>query len=176
MWIRKNYSDLNIDLTKYSGSLAGKWGSRTPPEEIKKVGQEHLIRTSTELHSFEEIRDYLANGYGINSCGGEGFSNTRDENGVARRSGSWAHSMAYIGADDRKETKDKYGSPLVLVMNSWGKWNSGPRQILGTTENIPEGSFWAKWNDLKNRDQYAFSSAMGWPSQKLPDYGFNNYL
>lgn len=166
--LKKPYPELDIDLTNYSGRLAGKYGSRKPPEEIQAEGKKHLVRTSTTLRSFEEIRDYLNNGYGVSSCGGEGFSNKRDENGVSRRQGSWAHAMAYIGADDRPETHDKYDGPLVLVQNSWGKWNNGPRQILGTTIDIPEGSFWARWKDVSRREAIALSSVNGWPGRSIP--------
>lgn len=168
--VRKNYDSIGIDLTRYSSSLAGKWGRSAPPSEIREALDDNLIRTATEADSFEEVRDLLGNGYGVSSCGSEGFSNKRDENGVSRREGSWAHAMAYIGADDRKEIHDKYGEPLVLVLNSWAKWNSGPRKILGTDIEIPEGAFWAKWSDVKRRGAIAFSGVNGWPRQTLPDY------
>lgn len=169
-WPRQNYPDLGIDLTAYSGRTAGRWGMAQPPENITSQGQRNLFRTAAIVESFATVRDMLANGYGITSCGGEGFSSTRDENGVSRRQGSWAHAMAYIGADDREDVKAKYGGPLVLVLNSWGKWNGGPRRVLGTTLDIPEGSFWARWSDLQNRRCIAMSGFAGWPAQKLPNW------
>lgn len=168
--LMKPYSSLGVDLTEYSGSIAGKYGSRQPPPEIEAEGTLHVVRTATELQSFEEIRDFLANGYGISSCGGEGFSSSRNEDGVSDRRGSWAHAMAYIGADDRDETKSKYGGPLVLLQNSWGKFNSGPRTVRGTQLQIPEGSFWARWKDVSRRYVVAMSSIAGWPSKNLPDW------
>ena len=173
IWIRKPYPDLDIDLTKYSGGLAGKYGAKSPPAKITEAGRKHLIRTSTRLKSFEEVRDFLANGYGISTCGGEGFSSTRDKNGVSKRKGSWSHAMAYIGADDRDEIKKEYGEPLVLIQNSWGKFNNGPRRILGTTIDIPEGSFWATWPDVSRRSMLAFSGANGFPAKKLPAFNFS---
>lgn len=172
-WPRRNYSELNVDLSTYSGKTAGLYGAKTPPENFGAVGKAHLIRTSTEANSFEQVRDLLANGYGVSSCGGEGFSSTRDECGVSPRRGSWSHAMAYIAADDRDVVKSKYGGPLVLILNSWGpSWNSGPRKIVDTEFEIPNGSFWARWSDCTRRDQYAFSGVNGWPPQKLPNYGF----
>ena len=167
---RKNYPELGVDLTKYSGATATRWGGTLPPENIRGQGKKNLFRTAAKCESFETVRDMLANGYGITSCGGEGFSSTRDGNGVSRRQGSWAHAMAYIGADDRPEIHQKYGGPLVLVMNSWGKWNGGPRRVLGTTLDIPEGSFWARWSDVQNRVAIAMSGFSGWPVQKLPNW------
>lgn len=170
--LRKHYPELNIDLTNYSGSLAGKYGRSNPPEAMHVEGAKHIVRGAIEVEGFEQTRDFLANGYGISSCGSEGWSSSRDANGFSRRAGRWSHAMALIGADDRDVIKQAYGEPLVLIMNSWGKFNSGGRRILGTTIDIPEGSFWAKWSDVKNRYLVAHSSVNGWPSKKLPDYGF----
>lgn len=177
LWVRKDYPELGVDLSQYSGSTAGKYGSRTPPENYLAEGAKHRIRTVTEVNSFDAVRDYLANGYGISTCGGEGWSSSRDENGFSRRQGGWSHALAFVGADDRDIIKQKYGEPLVLILNSWGKWNSGGRTVLGTNLQIPEGSFWAKWSDAKNRDMYAYSSVNGWPPRKivwLPTPGWSN--
>ena len=171
LWLRKNYPDFSVDLTRYSGRNAGLWGSRNPPENILQFGRQHLIRTVTECSSPESIRDLIANGYGISSCGSEGYSSSRNEDGVSERRGSWAHAMAYLGFDDRDATKQKYGGPLVLVQNSWGNWNSGPTRIMGTNLDIPGGSFWAKWSSLSRRDAYAYSAFNGWPRQRLPNWG-----
>ena len=172
IWLRKNYPEFGFDLTRYSSRLAGKWGRSEPPESIKNFGMKHKIRQATELDSFDEVRDFLYQGYGVSTCGGEGWSSTRDSNGFSKRRGGWSHAMAYIGADDRDIIKEKYGEPLVLIMNSWGSsWNSGGRRILGTTIDIPQGSFWSKWSDCKRRYMVAFSGADGWPARKLPDWG-----
>ncbi len=171
LWVRKNYSDLGFDLSKYSGSLAGKYGRSAPPSNITDIGRQHLVRTVTEVNSFEQVRDFLANGYGISTCGGEGWSSSRDENGFSSRRGSWAHAMAIIGADDRDVAKQKYGGPLVLILNSWGVWNSGGTRVLNTNLDIPPGSFWAKWSDASRRDMYAYSSVNGWPPRKIDWYG-----
>lgn len=172
MWVRKDYRpDFEFDLTNYSSRLAGKWGRISPPDEVKEFGTKHAIRQATELSSFEEVRDFLYQGYGISSCGGEGWSSKRDSNGYSRRSGSWSHAMAIIGADDRQAVRSKYGEPLICILNSWGRWNSGGRKILNTNLEIPEGAFWAKWSDCRRRSFIAMSGAEGWPPQKLPDWG-----
>lgn len=170
LWPRKEYADLEIDLTHYSGGNAHRYGSHAPPESFTRAGQQHLIRTATELTGFEQVRDFLANGYGVSSCGGEGWSSQRNEDGVSRRQGGWSHAMAIFGADDRDAVKQKYGEPLVLIQNSWGSWNSGPRTILGTNLQIPEGSFWTRWSEARNRYFVAFSGANGWPRKPLPPY------
>jgi hypothetical protein len=171
LWLRKNYQELNVDFTEYSARNAGIYGSRTPPESWLKVGREHLVRTATEPTGFEELRDLLANGYCISSCGSEGFSSQRNEHGVSRRKGSWAHAMAYLGVDDRDVIKQIYGEPLILVQNSWGNWNDGPRRVYNTDVDIPVGSFWALWSEIKNRSMIAFSGVNGWPPKKLKSFG-----
>lgn len=168
--IRKNYPEIGVDLTRYSSSLAGKWGRTAPPESVRQHLNKNLVHTTTRLKSFEEVRDFLGNGYGVSSCGSEGFSSARDDNGVSARRGSWSHAMSYIGADDRPETHQKYGGPLVLVLNSWGRFNSGPRRVMGTDIDIPEGSFWARWKDISRRSMIAYSGVNGWPRRNLPDY------
>lgn len=167
----KNYPELGVDLTLCNGRNEGLYGARRPPENWIKAFSVNKIRESSFISTFEALRDALGNAYGITTCGSEGYSSTRDENGVSRRSGSWAHAMAIIGADDRAEVKAKYGEPLVLVLNSWGVWNSGPRRVMGTNLEIPHGSFWARWSDVRRREIIAVSGFAGWPKRNLPDYG-----
>ncbi len=171
LWLRKKYDEINVDFTTYSARNAGLYGSRTPPAAWLEIGKNHRIRTATVLKSYEELRDMLANGYGVTSCGGEGFSSTRDANGVSRKTTRWAHAMAYGAVDDRPEIHKLYGEPLVLLIQSWGDWNEGPRRIHGTDIDIPVGAFWARWSDIKNREMIAVSGVMGWPPKKLKSYG-----
>lgn len=188
LFVRKDYPELGVNLTRYSASTAGKYGSRPPGAEIKTVGGQHLVHQATELSTLEASRDYLANGYGITTCGGEGFSDQRDQYGASKRSGSWSHAYARIGVDDRDVIKQIFGQPMVLELNSWAKWNRGPRDIYQSaslvppdkkelwisldivnpaTGNImiPEGSWWCKWSDCKNREVIAFSGVNGWPKR-----------
>jgi hypothetical protein len=171
LWLRKKYDEIDVDFTTYSSRNAGIYGSRTPPTSWREIGKPHLVQTVTEIEEFEALRDLLHNGYCVSSCGSEGFSNQRDVNGVSKRQGSWAHALAYLGADDREEIKKLYGEPLVLVQNSWGNWNDGGRRIFGTFVDIPIGAFWAKWSDIKNRYMVAVSGVNGWPPKKLKSYG-----
>jgi hypothetical protein len=171
LWLRKKYDEIDVDFTQYSSRNAGIYGSRTPPESWRAIGKNHLVQTITEVEDYETLRDLLANGYCISSCGGEGFSSERDVNGVSRRQGGWAHALAYLAVDDRPEIIKLYGEPLVLIQNSWGAWNSGGRRIFGTFVDIPVGSFWARWSDIKNRVMIAMSGVNGWPPKKLKNYG-----
>lgn len=193
MMLRKKYDGLDLDLTDYSGRLAGRYGSKSPPAEFDALGKEHLIDTATEIDSHEAERDLLANGHGVTTCGSEGWSSKRDENGVSKRQGSWAHAMVDAGYDDRDEIKSIYGEPLVLIGNSWNKWNSGPRDIYNSAQYvpphmkslwvsldlvnpatgnlmIPHGYFWTTVSSTSRRDKYAFAGARGWARKQLPNY------
>ena len=75
--------------------------------------------------------------------------------------------MAVCGVDDRQDTVKKYGEPIILIQNSWGSWNTGPRRVMGTNIDIPHGSFWSRWSDVRSRTYYAMSSAMGWEPKEL---------
>jgi hypothetical protein len=176
LWPRKNYEEIGIDLTTYSGSKATKWGGSPPPENVAKIGREHLIRTATKVSGREQVRDFLAAGFGVFNCSGLGFSRTRSEFGVARQSGSWSHSQTFCGYDDRPETHEEYGQALVCWINSWGVWNSGGRRVRGTDLDIPEGSFWALAETIDSCSCFALSSVAGWPRRKMPDYGARGYI
>jgi hypothetical protein len=172
LWLRKKYDEIGVDLTVYSSRNAGIYGARTPPASWLEIGKNHRVQTVTEVEDYEVMRDLLANGYCISSCGGESFSAEKDMNGYSKRTAKgWAHAMAYLGVDDRDEIKKLYGEPLVLLQQSWGNWNDGGRRIYGTFIDIPIGAFWVKWSDIKNRYMIAMSGVNGWPPKKLKNYG-----
>ena len=168
--VRKNYPGV-ADFSKYNGNLGAGWGSRGLPDKVIDQANDHQIKTVSLIKTIEEARDALANGYGISVCSNYGFSNKRDKHGFAKKSGSWAHAMAWIACDDTGS------EPAFLVQNSWGKWNDGGHPDWGP---IPDGSFLIFADDaagmLRGNGAYAFSDFDGFPPQKLPDYGFDTYL
>ena len=175
--VRRNYPEIGIDLTKYSPKMEGKWGSSLPPENVRDVCDNNLVSSTTVCRGWEEVRDIIASGYAISTCGMEAWEMGRDENGVCKRSrGSWAHAMAGIAVDDRPETHERYGCGLVLIQNSWGDVNKGSAKIRGTSKFIPPGSFWARWKDMDKRYAVALGPAKGWPAMLLPDFGSEGIL
>lgn len=168
--LRKNYPGI-ADFSKYNGKLGAGWGGRGLPDKVIDLADNHKIKTVSLIRTVEEARDALANGYGLAVCSSYGFNNKRDSKGFARVSGSWAHCMAWIACDDT------HGEPAFLVQNSWGKWNDGGHPTWGP---IPDGSFLIHADIaegmLKQNGSYAFSDFNGFPPQKLPDYGFGEYL
>lgn len=178
MWLRQNYPDLGIDLTDYSPQTAGRWGSSPPPSKVTEQGQRNLCRNATVCRSYEAVRDMLATGNAISSCGSEAFQKSRNQWGIANRSNSrWYHAMAYGAVDDRPETIEREGCGLVLVINSWGSnWISGETLIPGTHLHIPQGCFWARWRDIENRYSIAMGASVGWPARAMPDWGLRGIV
>lgn len=176
--VRKPYPELGVDLTKYTNDTIRLGGSRPPDDKWRAESKKHRARTATNLKGREEVRDYLAQGYGVQNCSGLGFSKTRDENGVAKQTGSWAHCQMWLGYDDREETKKLYGQALVLWQNSWGGgWQSGGRRILGTQIDIPPGSYWALAETIEQcGSRIALSSVVGWPRRKHTTYGATGHI
>jgi hypothetical protein len=168
--IRKDYKGV-IDLSKYNGNIGAGWGGRGLPDKVLDLANDHQIKTTSLVRTIEEARDALSNGYGLAVCSNYGFSNKRDKNGFANESGSWGHCMAWIACDDTGS------EPAFLVQNSWGKWNDGGHPTWGP---IPDGSFLIHADTaagmLSQNGSYAFSNFDGFPLQKLPDYGFGEYL
>lgn len=159
--LRKVYGE--FDLSEYDSSKGTKWGSRGIPDEIVKEAKKHQVKTISLVNTVEQARDAIANGYAISVCSGSGFSSRRDKYGIASRSGSWAHAMAWIGVDDSHEI---YNETLFLVQNSWGVWNGGEKRL-----DQPDGSFWIRQSDaeemLSGNGSWAFSDVDGFPPRKV---------
>jgi hypothetical protein len=178
MWLRQDYPDLGINLTDYSPRTAGRWGASPPPANVTSVGQRNLCRNATVCRTYEAVRDMLATGNALSSCGSEAFQKTRDKYGIANRSSSkWYHAMTYGAVDDRPETIQREGCGLVLVINSWGSnWIGGETRIHGTHHHIPQGCFWARWRDIESRYAIAMGSSVGWPARRMPDWGLEGIV
>lgn len=159
--LRKNYG--NIDLSTYNGRLGAGWGSRGTPVELVEEAKKHQVKTISLINTIEQARDAIANGYALSVCSMAGFSSRRDQNGIAKRSGSWSHAMAWIGMDD---TREIYNETLFLVQNSWGVWNGGPKR-----HDQPDGSFWIRETDaaemLAGNGSWVFSDVDGFPPRKV---------
>jgi len=175
MMLRQKYPELGLDFSVYNASIGIRWGGSGVPAKVRQRGQQHQIKEVGRLTDLDQVRDAMAKGFGCGGCSGYGFRGYRDANGVSDRGKGWAHAMAWTAFDDRRETHRKYGGPLVLVQNSWGKWNSGPRKIWGTDLLIPFGSFWISYKHargmLSSGGFYVFSRADGWDAPNLRDWG-----
>lgn len=193
IYLRQNYPELGIDLTRYNASIGIRWGGRGVPADVAAVGAQHQFRQATDCPTHELVRDFVANGYPNWACSGLGWSSQRDEFGYSRQQGGWSHSWNIIATDYRKKTIAKRGFPLALYIHDWGRWNTGGRDIFESAEYvpaglrehwiniglvnaatgnilIPEGSMWIDARLLNRCDNTAMASVNGWPARKLPPF------
>jgi hypothetical protein len=169
--VRKPYPELGFDLTRYTEQTIRLGGKKLPGDKWLAESSKYIARTATFLKGREAVRDFLFQGYGIFNCSSMGFERTRNEDGFSRQIGTWQHSQVYIGYDDRPETHQKYGQALVCWLNSWNKWNKGPRKVRGTDLEIPEGAYWALASTIDRAQNIALSSVAGWPRRRQTTYG-----
>jgi hypothetical protein len=175
--LRQKYPDLGLDLTEYSPTMAGKWGRLSPPEKVQAMTNDNLCRNATNCKTYEEVRDMLANGYCLSTCGSEAFTDKRNAYGICDRTNkTWHHAIAAIAVDDRPETVEREKGGLILLCNSWGDYVGGARAIWNTDKQIPVGSFWARWRDIEDRYFIALGPSVGWPANKLPNWGLENIV
>lgn len=158
--LRKQYN--KYDLSEYS-AIGGSWGRGGVPDDLVKEAVKHQVKTISLINTVAQARDALANGYAISVCSNAGFSSRRDKHGIAKRSGSWGHAMAWIAMDDSHEI---YNETLFLVQNSWGMWNGGEKRL-----DQPDGSFWIRQGDaeymLSQNGSWVFSDVDGFPPRKV---------
>lgn len=174
--IRKNIVGA-CDLTTYSKSTAHQYGSHSPPADVKAQLDDNPVLTYSKASSFEQIIDALSAGYGVQTDGSEGFSKQCDDNGVAKRSGSWSHSMSVHGFIDTPEFHAKYGCGALLIQNSWGAFNKNSHsKVMGTSSGIPAGSFFALWKDCSRRSYYIVSDVTDWPNRNLPSWNLDELI
>lgn len=143
------------DLTKYSAQRARSWGYRSLPLDLERTADNYQTPTMPILcRTYADMRDAIANGYGVAVCSNYGFRDTRDAQGFSRKSGSWSHCMHFHGVDDTTR-------PGALCQNSWpASWISGP-----TRHDQPPGSFWVDADTidgmLRQGDSYIFPGLNG---------------
>jgi hypothetical protein len=188
--LRKDYPELGVSFEKADDSVGARWGGRGTPANVNAEGKKHQIRAAADCPNHEVCRDMVANGKPIWVCSSLGWSSQRDENGYSRQQGSWSHSWDIIGYDDRPATVQKYGFALALYIHDWWKWNSGPRDIRDSADQvpahlkqdwiakglvnpatgnilIPEGCMWIKAPLLDRCDCTALSETNGWPARVI---------
>ena len=164
-----------LDLSRYSPNIGIRMGGSGVPKAIADYARANALGSGTRITSIEEAVAAFRNGRCIGGCSGQGFSSTRNDDGVSEASGSWAHATYQGGMDARPETVRKYGGRLFLYQNSWGPWNRGPRLIRGTNIAIPVGSMWIRERVMANMIAgggiYTMAGVKGWAPLRLPDMG-----
>ncbi len=157
----------SYDLRQYDGQRAKIWGSpRGPwPTELRPKAQPFTVTTTSQITTYQQARDAIANGFPVVVCSNVGFEDHRDSEGFARASGVWNHAMCFCGVDDNRRR------PGLLCLNSWGpSWISGPKRL-----GQPDGSFWVDAQVADRMlgrwpDSWAPSNYKGYPKRDLRKY------
>lgn len=178
--IRRNYSDLGgPDLTnETTGTCHAYYQWSQVPEKFREHCHKHPLISVAEITEMRALVDAIAHGHAVHTDGGEGFSKECDDDGVARRSGSWSHSMCVIGCClDPAALKRHNTAGLFLIMNSWAHFNRNSHsKVPGTSVGIPPGSFFAKWEDIHRRSFFAYADITGFKKTQLPDWSFRDLV
>lgn len=169
---RKPHGDGDLNLTRYSGAKARRWGRRGAgvPDELEPYAKARPVRTVSLTTSYEDARDAIANGYPVPVCSMQGFTTVRDSAGFCRASGQWPHCMLFRGCCVAKGNR-----PALVLQQSWGEsptGNSVAPLESGRDLQLPQGCFLvdaAVCNRMLARDpdSYSVSDAAGYPARKL---------
>jgi hypothetical protein len=151
------------DLTRYDPNRCRSWGSSGVPTELEVIARQFPVKDAARVLTWGEAKKALAQGYGIAICSSQGFTRTRDANGICRPSGVWQHCMALDGYHT-----DANGREWGHIENSWGAdYHTGPTGW----GNPNRAGFWtdsATINRMLSQgDSWAFSGTTGFPSRKI---------
>jgi len=152
--LRQKYD--SIDLTPYSRQTCIELNRNPLPQFLLDYAKLHPLLDYSSLNSYSEIRDAVASGHPVLFCSTMGAENSqRDKDGFIKPKGKWPHGWLIAGVDDGRR-------PGVCLLNSYGKWASGPKR-----HNQPDGSVWidARYIDyhVKRNEAYALSNYKGFP-------------
>jgi hypothetical protein len=128
------------DLSQYNPNIENSWpGNCQTPGWLNRMGAAYPLRVAARVASKQEAMDALAVGFSLSRDGSDGYSSTRNEDGVSDPSGSWSHAIN-VGAVIRGgHYFDKYGEELWGHGHHWGRWNGG-----GKIFEMPDGSWFVK--------------------------------
>jgi hypothetical protein len=161
-----------IDLSRYNPGLERNWpGCRAPDwiiHEAAKNPAGFTITASSGQAGLDECAAALAMGFGIGRDGGEGYSSTRNSDGLSERSGGWSHAIT-VGARIATPTiVNRYNGPIWGYFHNWGRWNSGPKVY-----EQPDGSWFVRSSELlrnlNSRSVYIVGDVKGYSRRYLLD-------
>lgn len=162
-----------------SASLCIKYGSEGASPALEAIARRHPVLEFIRIRTFENLRDAMYFGCPVVVGSSIGFGKRsgalRDKDGFLNRPGApnknrffrrpwnpsiWNHAMVFIGVRDN-------GRKGALLLNSWGKWISGPKAF----GDEPMGSFWtdAKVVNLmlSYNDAFAIYGFIGYPNYRI---------
>jgi|694.fasta_scaffold12540_10 hypothetical protein len=144
-------------------------GQKIAPKYLTE-SKKHIIKSSARLHSAEECRASLINGYPItlaSNWGGEMNPPVKGNPAILlnKRVTTWGHQMSCLGWVEHEQFGD-----IFWIQNSWG-------QSHGTSPGHyeePAGGFWILASDMdwicRDGEVFSLSNFAGFPAQKIEWY------
>lgn len=157
----------SVDLSTFSPARAREFGRTGVPADIEDAAKLHPVKAAALVKSWADVKRAIQQGYPVAVCSDQGFSMTRDRDGFARASGSWAHCMCICGV--RKGPREG-----GFILNSWGDTaHTGPVWPA----DAPVAGFWADAavidRMVRQGDSFALADLQGFPARPVPlDWGF----
>lgn len=146
---------------KYDGQLAKNYGYRGPPADLIPEGKKRPLADYALCEDPTDAANGLLAGATLPICSNQGFTTTRDANGICRASGTWNHCMLVIGL------YKVGGQWYFVILQSWGENPSGP---VPAHLGFPTNAFGCHWDTmgriLRQRDSFLLVGVDGW--QPLP--------
>lgn len=168
--------DFDTDVEKYTfdddgktlnwpGSIDSAWGRNGAPSKYITEGKKHLVKTTANLRTSDDVRDALVNKYGV-ACASNwgGQMKPQVKNGVLlnRRVTTWNHQMSVSAYWDHPDLGE-----IFWIQNSWGWFCHG---ICPT--GAPGGGFWVLKSDMQficdQGEVFAYSAFDGFPADMIP--------
>ena len=111
----------NIDISEYSVDRCRKWGQNSGfPKSLEDISKEHKIEQYSRVTSYEMIRDSIANNCPVIVGSSLGFSNTCNNDGIAKQNTTWQHCYhpdSWILAADYKLIKNLTCDDMIYNQN-----------------------------------------------------------
>lgn len=158
------------NLRTYDKGRAKEWGDygcggARDAGKLDGAARNMPVQHVVLVQSVEECVAAITNLYPVSIASMAGFgSMQRDERGVVRRSGQWAHQMMIGGIRWRA------GQPEFRIFQSWGDSCKGPDPGINDPA-ISACSWWATAEDvawiLRTGDCWCFGDLVGLPPQQL---------
>jgi len=152
------------DVPAYNGKLERQWGNPPgPPQTFVAKGKQNLIKTTSRINSWDELKRAIINGYAVTIASDQGFEMQARKDGFHAPSGAWSHQMCIVGVDNEPED-------YACVLNSWGDVH-GRLTDFHTQEKWPIGSIRARRAPIermiRSGEAIAYSQFQGFPAQDL---------
>lgn len=145
------------DLSTYSIPLSREWGRNGVPLPLAKEAHRTRAVAVAQVSTWEELCAAIERGSPVVLCStvGYGGRSVRDADGFLPRGSSWSHAMLCWAVRYKKNGSPRDGG---LIQNSWSeRWLDGPTWPA----DQPDGSFWARREDIEAALKQGDSFAVG---------------